>query len=66
MASNYVTLHDDGRGEFWSVPFRYVWPAEMDLMAHIAGLEPEHRWDSWGGTPFTNDSTKIIATWVKR
>lgn len=66
MASNYVTLHDDGRGEFWSVPFRYVWPAEMDLMARIAGLEPEHRWDSWAGTPFTNDSTKIIATWVKR
>lgn len=66
MASNYVTLHDDGRGEFWSVPFRYLWPAEMDLMARLAGLEPEHRWDSWARTPFTSESSKIIATWVKR
>lgn len=65
MASNYVTLHEDGRGEFWSVPFRYLWPAEMDLMARIAGLRPEHRWDSWARTPFTDDSGKIIATWVK-
>jgi hypothetical protein len=42
-----------------------VWPAEMDLMARLAGLEPEHRWDSWARTPFTSDSSKIIATWVK-
>ncbi|WP_250035569.1 class I SAM-dependent DNA methyltransferase [Paractinoplanes maris] len=65
MASNYLTLHDDGRGEFWAVPFRYLWPAEMDLMARLAGLVPEHRWDSWARTPFTGESTKIIATWVK-
>jgi SAM-dependent methyltransferase len=66
MSSNYVTLHADGRGEFWSVPFRYAWPAEMDLMARIAGLRPEHRWDSWARTPFTSESSKIIATWVKQ
>ncbi|GAB2598179.1 methyltransferase [Paractinoplanes abujensis] len=65
MASNYVTLHEDGRGDFASVPFRYLWPAEMDLMARMAGLRPEHRWDSWERTPFTNESGKIIATWVK-
>ncbi|MBL7260633.1 class I SAM-dependent DNA methyltransferase [Paractinoplanes lichenicola] len=65
MASNYVTLREDGRGDFTSVPFRYLWPAEMDLMARIAGLRPEHRWDSWERTPFTNESGKIIATWVK-
>ncbi|MBM2618929.1 class I SAM-dependent methyltransferase [Actinoplanes sp. LDG1-06] len=65
MASNYATFRSEGRGEFWSVPFRYLWPAEMDLMARIAGLRPEHRWDSWERTPFTNESSKIIATWVK-
>ncbi|WP_127499547.1 class I SAM-dependent DNA methyltransferase [Actinoplanes solisilvae] len=65
MSSNYVTLHDDGRGEFQSIPFRYAWPAEMDLMARLAGLRPEHRWDSWSRTPFTSESTKIIATWQK-
>ncbi|MBU2670469.1 class I SAM-dependent methyltransferase [Actinoplanes bogorensis] len=65
MASNYVTLHEDGRGEFSAVPFRYLWPSEMDLMARIAGLRPEHRWESWERDPFTNESSKIIATWVK-
>ena len=47
------------------MPFRYLWPAEMDLMARIAGLRPEHRWDSWARTPFTSDSSKIIGTWVR-
>ena len=65
MSSNYVTLHEDGRGEFRSIPFRYAWPAEMDLMARIAGLRPEHRWDSWSRTPFTSESSKIIAVWQK-
>ena len=31
----------------------------------IAGLRPDHRWDSWARTPFTDESGKIIATWVK-
>ncbi|HET6482205.1 MAG TPA: hypothetical protein VFG35_19540 [Actinoplanes sp.] len=47
------------------MPFRYLWPAEMDLMARIVGLRPEHRWDSWARTPFTSDSSKIIDTWVR-
>ena len=37
MTSNYFTV-DDGRGEYFSIPFRYVWPAELDLMARLAGL----------------------------
>ena len=64
MASNYVTL-ENGRGTFHSVPFRYVWPAELDLMAQLAGLVPEHRWASWARVPFTNDSPKHISTWLK-
>src|SRR5262249_33912947 len=31
MSSNYITL-TDGRGEYRSIPFRYVWPSELDLM----------------------------------
>src|SRR5205085_4405090 len=37
MSSNYVEVAG-GRGEFRSIPFRYVWPAELDLMAELAGL----------------------------
>ena len=39
MSSNYVD-EEDGVARLWSVPFRYVWPAELDLMARIAGLRP--------------------------
>ena len=28
----------DGKLERFSVPFRYVWPAELDLMAELAGM----------------------------
>jgi len=37
MSSNYVEV-TGGRGEYTSIPFRYVWPAELDLMAQLAGL----------------------------
>ncbi|MEW9550526.1 class I SAM-dependent methyltransferase [Nonomuraea sp. NPDC050783] len=35
---------------------RYAWPAELDLMARLAGMEREHRWADWTGAPFTDDS----------
>jgi SAM-dependent methyltransferase len=58
MSSNYLTP-----GAFHSIPFRYVWPAELDLMAQLAGLEPEDRWESWSRAPFTHESDKHISTW---
>ena len=39
-----------------SVPFRYVWPAELDLMAQIAGMELRERWDGWTREPFAAES----------
>lgn len=44
---------------------RYVWPAEMDLMARMAGLELEHRWGGWRREPFTADSTNTVSVWRK-
>ncbi len=32
---------------------RYAWPAELDLMARIAGLRLKERWDGWNREPFT-------------
>src|SRR5262249_21741887 len=43
-----------------SMPFRYVWPAELDLMARIAKLTLRHRWQDWDRSPFTGDSRKHI------
>jgi hypothetical protein len=48
-----------------SIPFRYVWPAELDLMARIAGLDLVERWQDWDGTPFTQESTRHVSVWQK-
>ncbi|NIH79780.1 class I SAM-dependent DNA methyltransferase [Amycolatopsis viridis] len=64
MSSNYVEV-TGGRGRFRSIPFRYVWPAELDLMAQLAGLRLQERWASWTREPFTGDSGKHISVWRK-
>jgi SAM-dependent methyltransferase len=64
MSSNYVTV-TDGRGEYRSIPFRYVWPSELDLMARLAGMRLHDRWVDWTRTPFTGDSRKHISVWEK-
>ena len=48
-----------------SVPFRYAWPAEFDVMAKFAGLNLENRWSDWAKTPFTSTSTSHISVWKK-
>jgi SAM-dependent methyltransferase len=53
----------DGRYERVSMPFRYVWPSELDLMAQIAGMRLRERWGGWNRDPFTNESRKHISVW---
>jgi SAM-dependent methyltransferase len=53
----------DGRWEASSVPFRYVWPAELDLMARLAGMTLQERWSGWNREPFTGDSTSHVSVW---
>lgn len=55
----------DGKLETLSIPFRYVWPAELDLMARIAGMRLRERWSDWNRQPFTNGSSKHISVWEK-
>jgi SAM-dependent methyltransferase len=64
MSSNYVEV-TGGRGEYTSIPFRYVWPAELDLMAQLAGLRPYERWDGWTREPFTSESRQHVSVWAK-
>ncbi|MBB5867087.1 SAM-dependent methyltransferase [Allocatelliglobosispora scoriae] len=64
MSSNYIDVVD-GRGDYRSVPFRYVWPAELDLMARIAGLRLRERWGGWNREPFTADSARHVSVWEK-
>ncbi len=55
----------DGKIELRSIPFRYVWPAELDLMAQLAGMELRERWATWKREPFTSDSRKHVSVWEK-
>ena len=48
-----------------SIPFRYVWPAELDLMAQLAGMRLLERWADWRRTPFTSDSRQHVSVWEK-
>jgi SAM-dependent methyltransferase len=53
----------DGKLEALSMPFRYVWPSELDLMARLAGMTLRERWGGWKREPFTSDSTKHVSVW---
>jgi SAM-dependent methyltransferase len=55
----------DGQWERLSMPFRYVWPAELDLMARLAGMTLRERWSDWTREPFTSESTKHVSVWEK-
>jgi SAM-dependent methyltransferase len=55
----------DGELELWSVPFRYVWPSELDLMARLAALTLRERWSGWKREGFTSDSTQHVSVWEK-
>ena len=64
MSSHHVRIVD-GQSRHGSIPFRYVWPAELDLMARIAGMHLVHRWEDWEGTPFTERSGQHVSVWEK-
>jgi SAM-dependent methyltransferase len=53
----------DGELDVVSVPFRYVWPAELDLMAQLAGMTLRERWSGWRREPFTSDSEMHVSVW---
>jgi len=55
----------DGRVERLSVPFRYAWPSELDLIAQLAGMRLRERWSGWKREPFTSDSRKHVSVWEK-
>jgi SAM-dependent methyltransferase len=48
-----------------SIPFRSAWPAELDLMARLAGLRLRERWADWDRSPFAADSGKHVSVWEK-
>ena len=64
LISHHLELVD-GRAEQVSMPFRYVWPAELDLMAELAGMKLRDRWSGWKREPFTSESRSHVSVWEK-
>ncbi len=69
VASQGLTSHHfeivKGKVERLSVPFRYVWPSELDLMAELAGMHLRERWAGWRREPFTSESRQHVSVWEK-
>ena len=65
LISHHFIKVDDGHLERRSVPFRYVWPSELDLMAQLAGMRLRDRWSGWSREPFTSESRQHVSVWEK-
>jgi SAM-dependent methyltransferase len=69
VATQGLTSHHfeivKGKVERLSVPFRYVWPSELDLMAELAGMRLRERWAGWHREPFTSESRQHVSVWER-
>jgi hypothetical protein len=45
---------------------RYAWPAELDLMARMAGLHLEGRWGGWEREAFNSESNMHVSAYKIR
>ena len=65
LTSHHFTKRADGTWDYGAGPFRYVWPAELDLMAELAGLRLRERWGGWDRRPFDHASRLHVSIWEK-
>ena len=65
IAWSHHWMEVSGRLIRHSAPYRYVWPAELDLMARLAGFRRVHRWADWDRSPFTAASTHHVTVYEK-
>lgn len=63
LVSHHYTVEPDGSVTTGRSPHRYVWPAELDLMARIAGMRLAERWADFSEAPFTAESTSHVSVW---
>ncbi len=65
VAWSHHWIEVNGRLVRHSAPYRYIWPSELLLMAKITGFELEDRWGDWDRSPFTSESARQVAVFVK-
>src|SRR4051794_38600325 len=65
LSGQHYHFHEDGKVEASPTEMRYAWPAELDLMARLAGMRLEHRYAGWDKEPFTHLSPSHVSVYIK-
>ena len=63
MIHQRVIVLNEAGSKIYPHTLRYVWPAELDLMARIAGLKLHARWGSWRRDAFTSKCRTQISVY---
>ena len=63
VVSHHFRFDDTRQARLFRSPHRYIWPAELDLMAQLAGFELESRHADWANTEFTAESRSHVSVY---
>jgi hypothetical protein len=63
IVSHHFRFGEGRQARLFRSPHRYIWPAELDLMAELAGFELESRHADWVGSPFTAESPSHVSVY---
>jgi SAM-dependent methyltransferase len=63
VVSHHFRFDESRRAHLFRSPHRYIWPAELDLMAQLAGFELEARHADWAGAAFTAESRSHVSVY---
>jgi SAM-dependent methyltransferase len=62
VVSQHLVLSEKGI-RMYPVTIRYVWPSELDMMALVAGLRLQDRWEDWTKIAFAASSGKHVSVY---
>jgi len=63
VVSHHFRFGEGRQAELFRSPHRYIWPAELDLMAQLAGMRLESRHADWTGGEFTAGSRSHVSVY---
>ena len=63
LTSHHFRRQENGSWSRSASEHRYIWPAELDLMARIAGLELVDRVADWDRSVFDETSGSAVSVW---
>jgi SAM-dependent methyltransferase len=63
VVSHHFRFDQTRQARLYRTPHRYIWPAELDLMAQLAGFALESRHADWTGAEFTAESRSHVSVY---